>query len=163
MKPFQTNIPIFAALFFLFISRGVSQTIDSVATVRDIWALEERYWHDVQKLDVADFLALWHDDFRGWPATSGKPIPKDSAANMIREPMARGSRMTEYKLHRKVVQPFGNTAIAIYAVTFTWIDHRGKVERTGQWYKLIHTWLRAGGQWKIIGSLSAALPGPDVD
>ncbi len=128
---------------------------------KEVWAQEERYWNDVKSLNLRDFLTLWHDDFKGWPATSNTPIPKDSAANMIREPMTRGSRMTQYELHRKVVQVFGKTAVAIYAVTFTWVNKRGAIERSGQWYKLIHTWLRVGREWKIIGSLSAPLPQPD--
>ncbi len=143
--PFRTISGTLAALFLLFLPSALHSQEASPAE-REIWAQEVRYWNDVKALDVADFLRLWHDDFKGWPATSDKPIPRDSAANMIRDPLARGSRMTEYTLHPKVVQVYGRTAIAIYAVTFTWVDKRGSVERTGQWYKLIHAWLRVGNE-----------------
>ena len=137
-----------------------AMAVDTVAE-NEVWALEERYWNDVQTSNVDDFMTLWHDDFQGWPATSALPIPKDSVANMLKDPAARNSRLTSYALHRKVVRVFGNTAIAMYAVTFTWVDRHGVVERTGQWYKLIHTWLRTNHRWKIIGSLSAPLVHPD--
>jgi len=158
--PAMCNSVLAAVLFSTICAVSVrAQQLSGPA--REVWAMEERYWNDVKSLNVEDFLSLWHDDFKGWPASSNAPIPKDSAADMIRVPLSRGSRITRYELHRKVLQVFGNTAISIYAVTFTWVDNHGHVERTGQWYKLIHTWLKVGKEWKIIGSLSAVLAQPD--
>lgn len=161
MKTISGSGVFLAVLTFIVCSATTLTAQVTSPEQKEIWSLEECYWKDVQALDLNDFLKLWNDDFKGWPATSNSPIPKDSAANVIRDPLASGSKMTQYKLHPKVVQIFGRTAIAIYAVTFTWVAKDGKVERTGQWYKLIHTWQKDGNEWKIIGSLSAPLPTPD--
>jgi len=128
---------------------------------KEVWGMEEQYWHYVQSRDVEGFSTLWHDGFRGWPATSQTVITKDSVTGWILTAKKNGYVMTSCLLHPKSVQLFDNVAIVLYAVSYVWKHNDGSLEGTGRWFKIIHSWMRVGKEWKIIGSLSATLPGND--
>jgi hypothetical protein len=49
---------------------------DSARDETQVWNLEKAYWEYVKANDLEKYLALWHEDFVGWPLSDSAPCGK---------------------------------------------------------------------------------------
>jgi ketosteroid isomerase-like protein len=110
---------------------------------REVWAAEERYWALRSAGDIDGFMALWDDQFAGWPHTTGAPITKnDVRGEVSRQLAAEGA--SRPRLERVSVRVHGDFAFVFYRVRFG-----------GETFRIHHAWRRTIDGWKIIAGMSA--------
>jgi len=124
------------------------------AGVQEIWDLEETYWRYVQAGDVENFVAMWHDDFVGWPCGSTEPHRKDTIGDWVQAIKDNGWHVT-YELQPKAVQRFEATAVVNYSARVMY-DYRDGTTTETLW-KFTHTWAQTGNSWWIIGGMCGLL------
>jgi ketosteroid isomerase-like protein len=120
--------------------------------VAAVWEREDAYWRYVKAGDVEGYVALWHDDFVGWPCGQPHPMRKASIGDWVRK--VRDERLkVAAELTREGAQDFGDTVVVHYSFTRvdTWPD--GRVEGAGRVDKITHTWKKVGDTWLIIGGM----------
>lgn len=122
---------------------------------RVVWEMEESYWRYVKAGDVAAYVALWHEEFVGWPCFSWTPTDKNGVGSWVRE--IRDNHWTlNYKLRPLAVQAFGDVAVVHYAAEYVYDYGDGTQSGAGLWRKFTHTWMKVGDQWQIITGMCAA-------
>jgi ketosteroid isomerase-like protein len=124
---------------------------DSEATV---WQMEESYWRLVAAGDVEAYVALWHDDFVGWPCFSWTPTGKANIGSWVEEIRDNDWTLT-YELRPEAVQLFGDVAVVHYAAEYVYGYGDGTSKGKGDWRKFTHTWMKVGKDWQIIGGMCA--------
>jgi ketosteroid isomerase-like protein len=87
---------------------------------QEVWNREEAYWTAVRSRNADAYIALWREDFVGWPYFDHDPIRK-SDLGKDPFPLARNAENTTETrdVTRKAVQLFGDTAVVHYLVTTT--------------------------------------------
>ena len=135
-----------------------SGTMPSQASENEqaIWKLEHDYWRHVQDNDLPAYLALWHKDFLGWPFVSAAPVRKDHITDWITSNTSKGLTFKSIELVPAGIQITGDDAVAYYRMTYKWLDKDGKGASVT--IRVIHTWLKDGKDWRIIGGMSAGEP-----
>ncbi|MGO9405185.1 MAG: nuclear transport factor 2 family protein [Terriglobales bacterium] len=123
---------------------------------RTIWNLEHEYWHYVQDNNLAAYLGLWHKNFLGWPSFSASPVGKDHITDWITSQTAKGLTFKSIAFKPAKVQATGDIAVASYWITFKWLDKDGK--GAAHTLRIIHTWVKDGNDWRIIGGMSMPEP-----
>jgi len=118
-----------------------------------VWNLEHAYWDDVTKADMVSYLALWHQDFVGWPSFSPKPVRKDHITDWLGAYTAKGLHLKKYELEPADSQTTNNIVVTYYWLTAEWVDKEGHGERTTN--RITHTWIRSGKNWQILAGMSA--------
>ena len=125
------------------------------AQQKAVFAMEEAYWDAVNAGDRTRFLSLWHARFRGWPCdrptTSDRKDLEAVVDDWFADVIAKGMHTT--------IEPAGVVVDDTFAVTYLAATTRwreGKVQRT-LLQKLVHTWKRVDGDWKIIGGMCGPL------
>lgn len=126
------------------------------SATEQVWAGEQAYWRDVKAHDVKDYLALWSEDFMGWPIVDEHPAGKGSLRAVVEGPGASLGNVTAYTLQRESVRRHGPVVITYYRVTETRRVANGSDVTTT--YRLSHTWLKERGAWKIVGGMSCVDP-----
>lgn len=124
--------------------------------IQEIWDLEETYWHYVQDGNVQDYIALWHDDFVGWPCESQEPQRKDTIGDWVQAIKDNGWKV-RYELVPKAVQRFEGTAVVHYSARILYDYGDGETEGDDTWWKFTHTWSKTGNSWWIIGGMCGLL------
>lgn len=127
--------------------------LETSPSIERVWALEESYWRYVQAGDVESYRTLWNDRFVGWPCSSEHPMTKSSIGGWVQEIRDQHIRFT-YSLTRERAVDFGDVVIVYYSTPMISKYPDGRVE-TEVMDKLVHTWLRVGGAWTIIGGMCA--------
>lgn len=148
------------ALLAALLAPGVIGFARQGATNSDteqVWAGEQAYWRDVKTHEVTDYLALWSDDFNGWPISDEHPIHRTDIAAFVTKNGSL-SQVASYELHRESVEAHGPAIITYYRVTVRRRNPRGSLTPTT--YRMTHTWMKRGGRWQIVGSMSAVDPTP---
>jgi hypothetical protein len=141
-------------------SAGSAQQADSSPEMtpaeREIWQLEEAYWRYVRTGRVEDFRTLWYHEFASWPCQTPEPELPTGTGDWLTEIRERNLSVT-YELRPKMVKRFGDVAVTQYAVQFVY-DYGGEETEFGDtWWKITHTWKRAGDRWAIIGGMCGLL------
>jgi ketosteroid isomerase-like protein len=118
---------------------------------QEVWSREEAYRNAVQSRDANAFVALWHEDFVGWPYFEQESIRKSD----IRKAPFRnsGNAVETYEVARKAVQIFGDTAVVHYLATVNSKRSDGRIDV--RVVRITHTWKKTGGVWLIIGGMSS--------
>lgn len=119
------------------------------AAQKEVWAGEERYCQAINAGDDHAYMALWDDDFVGWPGSFDKPAGKEG----IREAVAKahGSK-AHCQSTPMAVHVMGDIAMTFYAFHIERTDKAGK--KTVSDSRITHTWRRENGVWKIVGGMS---------
>jgi ketosteroid isomerase-like protein len=147
----------FMAGVWLVSSQGriEAQTSESEEAV---WKLERAYWHYVQDNDLSAYANLWHKNFLGWPSVSETPARKDHITDWITSQTAKGLAFKADEFRPASIQATGEIVVACYWMTYEWKDKDGKGE--ARTIRVIHTWLKDGKDWRIIGGMSMPIPAP---
>src|SRR5215469_17881655 len=102
--------------WLLVAAAAVAQEASLTKEQQEVWNREEAYWNAMRSRDAKAFVALWHEDFVGWPHFDEEPIHKsDLRKNPFRA--FRTDVIQTYEVTRKAVQVFGDTAVVFYLVT----------------------------------------------
>jgi ketosteroid isomerase-like protein len=100
--------------------------------------------------DREGYIALWDEDFVGWPYDSPAPVRK----NVVRlGPFLKFEGLKKFQLERKAVEVFKEVAIAYYLVTAAYTPKTGRNDVVA--FRCTHTWRNTDGAWLIIGGMSA--------
>ena len=121
---------------------------------RQVWSMEERYWQVLKAMDRKSYVALWDEDFVGWPYPLSAPIGKEPIrANPFS--LLAGKELTDVHSKPEAIQVFEDIAVVFYTVTLTYTElGRSVVEGL----RIAHTWRRKRGAWLIISGMSAPNP-----
>lgn len=115
-----------------------------------VWRMEEKYWQIVKARDREGYIALWDEDFVGWPDNCAAPIRKD----VIRSDTFGTLRgLKNFHLEPRAVQVFQDVAIAYYVVAAEYTPKGGSNEVVA--FRCMHTWRKVNGVWLIIGGMSS--------
>ncbi|MHB8484412.1 MAG: nuclear transport factor 2 family protein [Candidatus Acidiferrales bacterium] len=144
-------------LCLLCLSGFAQQKSRAASPTEQVWAGEQAYWRYVKAHDVTRYLALWSDDFTGWPIVNEHPEHKAEVGAFLK---ANGSlgHVVAYELHRESVEMHGDAVITFYRATVSRGNADGSVSTTT--YRMTHTWMKKNGQWQIVGGMSAVDPPP---
>ena len=115
-----------------------------------VWSMEEKYWQIVEARDREGYIALWDEEFVGWPYDSPAPVRKDVIRS---DTFGKFEGLTKFQLEPKVVQVCKGVAIAYYTVTAAYAPKIGTNEVVA--FRCMHTWRKTNGVWLIIGGMSA--------
>jgi ketosteroid isomerase-like protein len=129
------------------------QATRTVSATEQVWSGEETYWQCVKAHDVKNYMALWAKDFSGWPISDEHPIHWADIASFVTK---KGSltQVVAYELHRENVEMHGPAvAITLYRATVRRRNADGS--ESAKTYRMTHTWMKRGGKWQIVGSMSA--------
>jgi ketosteroid isomerase-like protein len=119
-----------------------------------VWNLDKAYWEYVKASDLEKYRALWHDDFLGWPFVSSAPVRKDHITDWITVNTSKGIKLQSYSIEQLAIQVTGDIAINYYRIKAAWAKGEGAEVRTDA-LRIMHTWVRIGATWQIIGGMSA--------
>ena len=123
---------------------------------KTIWDLEHDYWRYVEKGDLTSYRGLWHKDFLGWPWMSAAPVRKEHITDWITAQTSKGLTAKVIEFKPAAIQMSGDLAVVCYWMTSAWVDAKGVGQpRTS---RIIHTWIRNGKDWQIIGGMSMLKP-----
>jgi Domain of unknown function (DUF4440) len=117
-----------------------------------LWKLEHDYWRYVEENDLAAYSILWHERFLGWPSVSPVPVHKDHIADWITAQTSKGLKFESVNFKPAAIQVTGDIAVTCYWETFRWVAKDGNGATLGT--RIMHTWLRSGKDWHIIGGMS---------
>jgi len=140
---------VMSALLLTLGGRTQAQTSESEQAV---WKLERTYWQYVQANDLTGYRNLWNKNFLGWPSMSETPVHKDHITDWITSQTAKGFSFAASEFRPAAIQATGDTVVACYWMTYEWKDKDGKGE--AHTIRVIHTWVRDGKDWRIIGGMS---------
>lgn len=119
---------------------------------KQVWSLEERYWQILRALDREGYIALWDENFVGWPYPLPDPIRKD-AVRLNPFGLLKARELKKVELEPKAVQVFNDVAVVYYVVTGTYAEKDGSIEVES--LRITHTWRKSNGIWLIISGMSA--------
>ena len=119
-----------------------------------VWEMEEAYWRYVSSGNVEEYVALWHDDFVGWPCSSWTPTGKTDIGAWVERIRDNNWTLT-YELQPEAIRLFGDVAIVHYAAEYVFDFGDGTTQGVGEWRKFTHTWMQIGDDWQIIGGMCA--------
>ncbi len=122
------------------------------ADEQTLWKLEHDYWRYVQENDLAAYSTLWHERFLGWPSVSPVPVHKDHITDWITAQTSKGLKFESVDFKPAAIQVTGDLAVTCYWQTFRWVDRNGDGATHGT--RIMHTWVRSGKDWHIIGGMS---------
>ena len=153
-------MPVFRVMAcLLVISSAAPSGVPQSKAAKDeqtVWNLEHAYWRYAQVSDLTSYLALWHKDFLGWPASYAAPTPKDHITDWITSQTRKGLALKTIEFKPAGIQIRGNLAATCYWVTFKWAnkDGGGVVHTT----RFTHIWLKNDKDWQIISGMSMPEP-----
>src|SRR5215475_12934618 len=115
---------------------------------KEVWEREQNHFRYLQARDLKSYMALWDDNFVGWPDYMDHPARKSDIEASVRQEFASSQKATQLILPEPiVVEVFDDIAITIYF----WPD----ADRTNpRKYRIIHTWKKGPSGWRIIGGMS---------
>ena len=117
---------------------------------RQVWSMEKKYWQLVEARDRDGYIALWDEEFEGWPYDSPVPVRKDIIRS---DTFGKFEGLKDFQLEPKAVRLFNGVAIAYYMVTATHTP-KGSANQVVA-FRCMHTWRKSNGVWLIIGGMSA--------
>jgi ketosteroid isomerase-like protein len=127
-----------------------TQRLKLSAEQEEVWKLEEKYWQIVEAQDREGYIALWDEDFVGWPDNCAAPIRKDVIRS---DTFGTLQRLKSFHLEPRAVQVLQDVAITFYLVTAAYAPKSGNDEHVA--FRCTHTWRKVNGLWLIIGGMSS--------
>jgi ketosteroid isomerase-like protein len=115
-----------------------------------VWSMEQKYWQVVEARDRDGYIALWDEEFVGWPYDSPDPIRKDVIRS---DTFGKFEGLKQFRLEPKAVNVLKDVGIAYYRVTATYAPKSGGNDVVA--FRCMHTWRKTNGVWRIIGGMSA--------
>ena len=119
-----------------------------------VWGLEKAYWEYVRANDLGQYLALWHENFLGWPFVSPEPVRKDHITDWITANTSKGIKLQSYSIDQRAIQVTGDVALDYYRIKAVWTNSAGAEVKTDR-MRITHTWIRTSGTWQILGGMSS--------
>lgn len=117
---------------------------------QEVWNEEENAFRYMNGKDPEKYVALWDEQFVGWPDYEERPVGKQVLARGVKDEFARPSAPVPLPTPLAVAV-FGDVAITYYF----WPD----ADKTSSHKsRITHTWRRTKNGWKIIGGLSGDPP-----
>jgi ketosteroid isomerase-like protein len=149
---FERSGPL--GLFFLLTLSQLLQPQSFSIAEQEVWERELQYWDFRTSGKIDQYMALWHDDFFGWPAANTKPGGKDDIRKRFESELGN-SRPGSFtvKLEPLSVRIYGDVAAVFYRAGYGRVDNTGT--RIEAHVRITHTWRRTAGVWKIIAGMSA--------
>ncbi|GAC1417882.1 MAG: hypothetical protein NVSMB53_16900 [Gemmatimonadaceae bacterium] len=129
----------------------------SQADFDEVWAREEEYWRYVKAGDVANYLTLWNDNFRGWPCSTEHTSTKATIGDWVRRIRDDKIRFS-YALVREGATSTGGAVIVYYGTPLIYEYSDGRIEGAGKTRRFTHTWMKTNGAWQIVGGMCGADP-----
>lgn len=139
--------------YWVEINNADDNSVSVEQTKNEVWQLEENYWKYVKANDLKSYLSLWDDNFIGYPGNNNI-TGKDHITDWIVAMHKENTGQYNYELDRKVVNVFGDIAIAIYDVKQSWTNQKNESVQKPVG-KIIHTWKKTDKGWLIIGGMGA--------
>ena len=153
-------------------------TEEEIAAIADsVDTLQAQAWDAVERLDVEDFMALWHDATETTAVVDGLALPSNSTYEMFLNaagifdrpagpetalllfwPSSRGHEVTIGDSRTSVLAP--NVVHVVQQGRFVWTDTRGTVwpERS---FVQSTVWVNRDDHWKMLfGHYSVPSPQP---
>jgi Domain of unknown function (DUF4440) len=118
----------------------------------EIWALEEEYFTDLYKADYAGVLAIVHSQFLGWPQTEPQPIDKQGSSRFMKQ-LVPGPTACTFKIEREGIRVLSGVVLTQYSIQVNCNNASARTKT--QITRITHTWAKEGGQWKLLGGMSA--------
>jgi len=146
-----------AAACVLLAAVAFARAKEMTAAEKEVWQLEEAYWKFAQAFDLESYRTLWHEDFIGWPRSEAVPVGKSGIGGWLERRKNAGQTL-RYKLERRAVRQIEGAVVAHYTVHVEWVASGGKAESEDS--RIMHTWVKSGGRWKIITGMSASVEKP---
>jgi ketosteroid isomerase-like protein len=127
------------------------------AAEQQVWEREVQYWEFRTTGKIDEYMALWHDDFVGWPAANLQPGDKGAIRKRF-EHEVHNSRPGSFtvKLEPLSVRICDDIGAVFYRSRYDRVDNAGT--RIETHVRITHTWRRTAGVWKIIAGMSAEEP-----
>jgi ketosteroid isomerase-like protein len=122
-----------------------------------VWKLEHSYWRYVQNNDLSAYLALWNKNFLGWPSVNTAPVHKDRITDWITSETSKGLAFKLIAFKPAAIQVTGSVAVTYYWITFEWVA-KGGTPAARYSGRVMHTWIKSGNTWQIIGGMAAQKP-----
>jgi hypothetical protein len=141
---------VMIAMAALLANAALAQSANEVSKARDeIWAKEKAIYAGRAKGDTSYYYENSSVDFLAWVYGTPKPFRRDSlaasrATMRTQDKEQLTNEFKDFSLH-------GDTAIIYY------VNHRTmKPDGTpvDQYFDNIHVWVREGGTWKVLASMS---------
>ena len=117
----------------------------------EIWALEEVYFVNLYKADYEAVLDITHSQFLGWPGTMPQPIDKEGSARFMKQFISKPTTCT-FKIEREGIRVLGEIALTQYIIHVNCSGTAGVAK--AQSSRIVHTWIKEGGHWKLLGGMS---------
>ncbi len=154
--PVGITIVALALAWTLCLPAFAQEKARPASATEQVWAQEEAYWRYVKTHDAKSYLALWAEDFTGWPIVDAHPTGKSSIAPALNQRGGSLGQVAAYKLQRESVREHGPVVITFYRATVTRQNADGS--KSTATYRMTHTWMKKHGVWQIVGGMSAADP-----
>ena len=123
---------------------------------KEVWAAEESMHRYEQQRDAKRFLALWDDNFVGWPNYEPRPVRKpkieEDTVEEFQQPKSSGPALPAPK--PEAIAIFGDIAVTHYF----WPE----ADQTSPTvFRATHTWKKGPQGWQIIGGMACEVPRTD--
>ena len=118
-----------------------------------VWNGEQSYFRYLKTKDLNNFMALWDDDFVGWPDYSESPLHKpDIQTAVVEEFKNPASSLSSLPgPNAEAIRVFRDVALTFYF----WPED--KTSPTS--YRIMHAWQNGKNGWHIIGGMDCEVPG----
>jgi hypothetical protein len=83
-------------------------------------------------------------------------VHKDHITDWITAQTSKGLKFISVEFKPAAIQVTGDVAVTCYWQMFRWVDKDGNGAPHGT--RIMHTWLRSGKDWQIIGGMSMPEP-----
>jgi hypothetical protein len=133
-------------------STQISTAQEGSEDEQTLWSLENAYFAHIAQGELEALERFYRADFIGWPSHSPEPVDRDAGRQALEELLA------EIKVVSIQVRPQAVVIRGDVAVTHCFVDVHQQDSETDvsvNSHRVIHTWLREDGTWKILGGMSA--------
>lgn len=143
------------AILTLFVNGTLLAGVEPTAEEKAVFAGEEAYWRYRNEGNKDAFLALFHDDFLGWPCGAPRTSDRSVLVRFVDEWFADAvARRMHATFEPEGIVLDDAFAVTYLAATLRW-EVNGEESRKGE--KIVHTWKRTADGWKIIGGMCGPL------
>jgi hypothetical protein len=151
------RIPVIALL--LFSGLAAMPAPDELTGVKDtpddtIWAQEQSYFVNLYKANYAEVVALYDEQFLGWPNGLKQPIGLEESSRFMKQLIPNPTSCT-IRIDRAGIRLTGTTALTQYTLYVDCKDPSGVI--TTKTSRITHTWIKKGKAWKLLGGMSIDL------
>jgi len=135
------------ALAVLVLAAGSVSAQEWSAEQQEVWGQVEAYWEVYFQGDVPGFLAVFHDDYKGWQYGSPLPTGKASSEKWLTY-SSESFKWVIYEIIPASIVVVDNIAIVHYFYSGVYTDAEGeKTNNQGRWTDVL---MKDGDKWLII-------------